>query len=156
MPTSWDPTKRVLMPDELRVLILCTGNSARSQMAEGFLRDMAGDRVEVASAGVAPTQVRPEAIEAMKEIGIDISKHRSKSVDELITQAFDYVITVCDNANQHCPMFPGACRRVHWSVEDPAAVEGDDKIRLAAFRRVRDDLRERLRKFIQVEVDGIE
>ena len=144
------------MPDELRVLILCTGNSARSQMAEGFLRDMAGDRVEVASAGVAPTQVRPEAIEAMKEIGIDISNHRSKSVDELITQAFDYVITVCDNANQHCPMFPGACRRVHWSVEDPAAVEGDDKIRLAAFRRVRDDLRERLRKFIQVEVDGIE
>lgn len=101
------------MIDRFRVLILCTGNSARSQMAEGLLRDMAGDRVEVASAGVAPTRVRPEAIEAMKEIGVDISNHRSKSIDELITQAFDYVITVCDNANQHCPVFAGASRRIH-------------------------------------------
>lgn len=134
-----------------RVLILCTGNSARSQMAEGLLRNMAGDRIEVASAGVAPTQVRPEAIEAMKEIGIDISNHRSKSVDELITQAFDYVITVCDNANQHCPMFPGACRRIHWSIEDPAAVAGDDKTRLEAFREARDELRERLGKFVAAE-----
>lgn len=138
-----------------RVLILCTGNSARSQMAEGLLRDMAGDRIEAASAGVAPTQVRPEAIEAMKEIGIDISNHRSKSIDKLITQAFDYVITVCDNANQHCPMFPGACRRIHWSIEDPAAVAGDDKTRLEAFRRARDELRERLRKFIEDEVGRI-
>jgi arsenate reductase len=138
-----------------RVLILCTGNSARSQMAEGLLRNMAGDRIEVASAGVAPTQVRPEAIEAMKEIGIDISNHRSKSVDELITQAFDYVITVCDNANQHCPMFPGACRRIHWSIEDPAAVAGDDKTRLEAFRRARNELRERLDKFIDDEVGRI-
>ena len=144
------------MTDELRVLILCTGNSARSQMAEGLLRDMAGDRIEVASAGVAPTHVRPEAIEAMKEIGIDISNHRSKSIDEFITQAFDYVITVCDNANQHCPMFPGACRRIHWSIEDPAAVEGDDKTRLAAFRRARNELRERLGKFIEDEVERIE
>ena len=144
------------MTDRLRVLILCTGNSARSQMAEGLLRDLAGDRVEVTSAGVAPTRVRPEAIEAMKEIGIDISNHRSKSIDELITQAFDYVITVCDNANQHCPVFAGASRRIHWSIEDPAAVEGDDKIRLAAFRGARDDLRERLRRFIQVEVDVID
>ncbi len=134
-----------------RVLILCTGNSARSQMAEGLLRNMAGDRIEVASAGVAPTQVRPEAIEAMKEIGIDISNHRSKSVDELITQAFDYVITVCDNANQHCPMFPGACRRIHWSIEDPAAVAGDDKTRFEAFREARDELRERLGKFVAAE-----
>lgn len=138
-----------------RVLILCTGNSARSQMAEGLLRDMAGDRIEAASAGVAPTQVRPEAIEAMKEIGIDISNHRSKSIDKLITQAFDCVITVCDNANQHCPMFPGACRRIHWSIEDPAAVAGDDKTRLEAFRRARDELRERLRKFIEDEVGRI-
>ncbi|MDQ2920938.1 MAG: arsenate reductase ArsC [Acidobacteriota bacterium] len=144
------------MTERIHVLILCTGNSARSQMAEGLLRDMAGDQVEVASAGVAPTNVRPEAIEAMKEIGIDISNHRSKSIDELINQAFAYVITVCDNANQHCPMFPGACRRIHWSIEDPAAVAGDDKIRLGAFRGVRDELRERLRKFIQVEVDDIE
>ena len=125
-------------------------------MAEGLLREMAGDRVEAASAGVAPTHVRPEAIEVMKELGIDISSHRSKSIDEVITQAFDYVITVCDNANQHCPTFPGACRRIHWSIEDPAAVEGDNKARLEAFRGTRDELRERLRKFVQVEVDGTE
>ena len=139
-----------------RVLILCTGNSARSQMAEGLLRHLAGDRIAVASAGVAPTQVRQEAIEAMKEIGVDISNHRSKSVDELITQAFDYVITVCDNANQQCPLFPGACRRIHWSIEDPAAVAGDDETRLEAFRRARDELRERLREFVRVEIDVIE
>lgn len=143
------------MIDRLHVLILCTGNSARSQMAEGLLRDVAGDRIEVASAGVAPTHVRPEAIEAMKEIGIDISNHRSKSIDELITRAFDYVITVCDNANQHCPVFPGACRRIHWSIEDPAAVAGDDETRLEAFRSARNELRERLDKFIEDEVGHI-
>ena len=143
------------MIDRLHVLILCTGNSARSQMAEGLLRDMAGDRIEVASAGVAPTHVRPEAIEAMKEIRIDISNHRSKSIDELITRAFDYVITVCDNANQHCPVFPGACRRIHWSIEDPAAVAGDDETRLEAFRSARNELRERLDKFIEDEVGHI-
>lgn len=143
------------MTERIHVLILCTGNSARSQMAEGLLRNMAGDRIEVASAGVAPTHVRPEAIEAMKEIGIDISTHRSKSVDELITQAFDYVITVCDNANQHCPTFPGACRRIQWSIEDPAAVAGNDKSRLEAFRRARNELRERLDKFIEDEVGRI-
>lgn len=90
-----------------RVLILCTGNSARSQMAEGLLRDEAGDRFDVFSAGVDPTEVRPLAIKAMEEIHIDISKQRSKSVDEFGGQEFDYVITVCDNANQQCPMFPG-------------------------------------------------
>ncbi len=140
------------MAEQISVLILCTGNSARSQIAEGLLRDLAGDRVEVASAGVAPTHVRPEAIEAMKEIGIDISNHRSKSIDDLITQAFDYVITVCDNANQHCPTFPGANRRIHWSIKDPAAVAGDDKTRLEAFRQARDELRERLRKFVEDEI----
>lgn len=97
-----------------RVLILCTGNSARSQMAEGLLRHDAGYRFEVASAGVEPTQVRPLAIKAMNEIGIDISGHRSKSVDEFEGQNFDYVITVCDNANQQCPMFPGTTQRIHW------------------------------------------
>jgi arsenate reductase len=109
----------------------------------------------VASAGVAPTHVRPEAIEAMKEIGIDISNHRSKSIDELIAQAFDYVITVCDNANQHCPTFPDAGRRIHWSIEDPAAVAGDDQTRLEAFRRARNELRERLNKFIEDEFGRI-
>lgn len=128
-----------------RVLILCTGNSARSQMAEGLLRDIAGSRFEVYSAGVDPSFVRPEAIAAMREIGIDISRHRSKSVDEFAGQQFDYVITVCDNANQQCPMFPGKTERIHWSIADPASVSGDDETRLAAFRSARDELRERLK-----------
>ena len=127
-----------------RVLILCTGNSARSQMAEGLLRHDAGDRFEVFSAGVNPTQVRAEAIEAMREVGIDISGQRSKSVDEFIGQQFDYVITVCDNANQQCPVFPGKAERVHWSIEDPAALSGDEDARLDAFRSAREMLRERL------------
>jgi len=133
------------MNDVQRVLILCTGNSARSQMAEGLLRDLAGDRFAVASAGVTPTNVRPEAIKVMREIGIDISGHRSKSVDEFTGQEFDYVITVCDNANQECPIFPGSTERIHWSLKDPAAVEGDERTRLAAFRRVRDELHDRLK-----------
>ena len=132
------------MSERERVLILCTGNSARSQMAEGLLRNMAGDRFEVASAGVSPTHVRPEAVAVMGEIGIDISGHRSKSLDDFLGQQFDYVITVCDNANQHCPVFPGKTERIHWSIEDPAAVGGDEHTRLDAFRRVRDELRGRL------------
>lgn len=133
------------MTDRKRVLILCTGNSARSQMAEGLLRDLAGDKFEVASAGVAPSHVRPEAIEVMREIGIDISGQRSKSVDEFAGQTFDYVITVCDNANQQCPMFPGKTERIHWSIEDPAAAEANEQDKLTVFRRVRDELRERLK-----------
>ena len=135
------------MTEKKRVLILCTGNSARSQMAEGLLRHDAGDRFEVASAGVDPTNVRPEAIEVMREIGIDISRHRSKSVDEFAEQKFDYVITVCDNANQRCPIFPGDMKRIHWSIDDPASIEGDENSRVAAFRRGRDELRHRLRLF---------
>src|SRR5437868_4878116 len=107
------------MSDRKRVLILCTGNSARSQMAEGLLRHIAGDRYEVFSAGTLETYVRPQAIEAMAEIGIDISKQYSKSQDEFAGQAFDYVITVCDNARQHCPIFPGYAERIHWSIDDP-------------------------------------
>ena len=114
-------------------------------MAEGLLRNMAGDRFEVESAGVAPSFVRPEAIEAMREIGIDISQHRSKSVDEFLGQSFDYVITVCDNANQQCPMFPAKAERIHWSIPDPVEVTVDASARLAAFRSARDELRERLR-----------
>jgi len=131
-----------------RVLILCTGNSARSQMAEGLLRHDAGDRFEVASAGVNPTEVRSEAIEAMREIGIDISGHRSKSVDEFVEQEFDYVITVCDNANEQCPVFPGETKRLHWSFTDPAAIVGDHKTRLAMFRQVRDQIKNRLKEFV--------
>jgi arsenate reductase (thioredoxin) len=142
----------MIMSERLKILILCTGNSARSQMAEGLLRHMAGDWIDVASAGVAPTHVRPEAIAAMKEIGIDISNHRSKSIDEFISQPFDFVITVCDNANQQCPVFAGASRRVHWSLDDPAAVAGDDETRLEAFRQTRNSLRDRLEKFIKDEV----
>jgi len=138
------------MSNRKRVLILCTGNSARSQMAEGLLRDLAGDRLEVASAGVSPTQVRPEAIAVMRELGIDISRHRSKSVDEFAGQQFDYVITVCDNANEQCPLFPGNTRRIHWSFDDPAEAKGDEQSRLAIFRRVRDEIREQLdREFIR-------
>jgi arsenate reductase len=132
-----------------RVLILCTGNSARSQMAEGLLRHLAGDRFEVASAGVSPTHVRPEAITAMREIGIDISDHHSKSVDEFADQGFDYVITVCDNANEQCPVFPGKTERIHWSFEDPAAAEGEENARLDVYRRVRDEILQRLRVFSQ-------
>jgi len=127
-----------------RVLILCTGNSARSQMAEGLLRFIGGDNVAVESAGIAPTSVRTEAIEAMREIGIDISGHRSKSVDEFVDREFDFVITVCDNANENCPIFPGKAERIHWSFTDPAAVDGTDEERLAAFRDVRDQIKERL------------
>src|SRR6478609_6177457 len=108
------------MEPKKRVLILCTGNSARSQMAEGILRSIAGDKFDVASAGVAPSRVRPEAVEAMRDIGVDISTHRSKSVDEFLEEPFDYVITVCDNANESCPIFPGNVERIHWSFDDPA------------------------------------
>ena len=136
------------MSDRKRVLILCTGNSARSQMAEGLLRQMAGDRFEVASAGVSPTHVRSEAIAAMREIGIDISNHRSKAVDEFTGKDFDYVITVCDNANKQCPMFPCHTKRVHWSFDDPAAAQGDEEARRSVFRRVRDEIHHQLRLFV--------
>lgn len=132
-----------------RVLILCTGNSARSQMAEGLLRALAGGVFDVESAGVSPTAVRPEAIAVMRELGIDISAQRSKSVDEFSGQEFDYVITVCDNAREQCPVFPGKTERIHWSFDDPAAVEGDEAARLAVFRRVRDEISQRLRDFLQ-------
>jgi arsenate reductase (thioredoxin) len=130
-----------------RVLILCTGNSARSQMAEGLLRHDSAGRFEVASAGTKPGAVRPEAIAVMQEIGIDISAHRSRHVDEFAGQVFDYVLTVCDHANEVCPIFPSATIRIHHSFEDPAAVRGTEPERLAAFRRVRDQLREYLKAF---------
>ena len=118
-------------------------------MAEGLLRHEAGDAFAVESAGLEPSFVRPEAIEAMREIGIDISGQQSKSLDKFIGQPFDHVITVCDNAVQNCPIFPGAKRRIHWSVADPAAVGGTEETRLTAFPAARDDLHERLRKFIK-------
>ena len=130
-----------------RVLILCTANSARSQMAEGLLRWDHGAKFEVHSAGAQATSVRPEAIQAMKEIGIDISGHRSKVVDEFAGESFDYVITVCDNASVTCPIYPGHTNRIHHSFEDPAARPGTEEERLASFRRVRDQIRAYLRMF---------
>src|SRR5712691_1292577 len=124
-----------------RILILCTGNSARSQMAEGLLRHDAGDLYEVESAGTKPGHVRPEAIAVMKEIGIDIARHRSKSVDEFASQSFDTVLTVCDNARESCPAYPGHANRIHRNFEDPAMVQASTQDRLAGFRRIRDEIR---------------
>lgn len=132
-----------------RVLILCTGNSARSQMAEGLLRCDGGGHFEVFSAGANPSQVRPEAVQVMRELGIDISGQHSKSVAEFKGQQFDFVITVCDQANEVCPIFAGEAQRIHWSFDDPAAAEGGEGQRLAAFRRIRDGIREKLRGFVQ-------
>jgi arsenate reductase len=125
-----------------RVLILCTGNSARSQMAEGLLRALGGGMLDVESAGTKPSSVRPEAIAAMAELGIDLSGHRSKSADEFANQPFDLVLTVCDNARETCPVYPGAKRLIHHSFEDPAHISGTEEERVAAFRRVRDQIRE--------------
>jgi arsenate reductase len=135
--------------DRKRVLILCTGNSARSQMAEGLLRHDAGDRFTVESAGTAPGTVRREAIQVMQEAGIDITSHRSKHVDEFAGQNFDYVLTVCDDVKERCPVFFGNARRLHHSCSDPAAVEGGEEERLSAFRKVRDELRAYLKDFPQ-------
>ena len=132
-----------------RILILCTGNCVRSQMAEGLLRHLGGPAYEVHSAGSHPHgYVSSLAIEVMREIGIDISAHRSKSVSEFASQHFDTVITVCDSAAQECPVFPGAPQRIHWSVNDPGAASGSQEEKLAAFRRIRDDLASRLRSFL--------
>jgi len=133
--------------DKKRVLILCTGNSARSQMAEGLLRHDAGDRFEVASAGTAPRLVRPEAIAVMREVGIDISGQRSKSVDKFADEKFDYVLTVCDNAKESCPVYPGHANRLHHSFADPAALQASEPERVDLFRKIRDEIREYLRRF---------
>ncbi len=134
------------MPE--RVLILCTGNTARSQMAEGLLRTLAGERMVVFSAGTRPSVVNPFAIEVMRERGIDSSGHRSKHLDEFRQQPFDFVITVCDSAAETCPVFPGRAQRIHWSFPDPAAVAGSDETRRAAFRQVRDAIEARLREWL--------
>ena len=131
-----------------RVLILCTGNCIRSQMAEGLLRQIGGSAYEVHSAGSKPNGwVSPLAIEAMSKIGIDISGHRSKSVAEFEGQRFDTVITVCDSAAEECPVFPGS-QRIHWSIWDPGNATGSHEEKLAAFCRVRDELAARLRQFL--------
>src|SRR5689334_7854301 len=133
----------------VRVLILCTANSARSQMAEGLLRELGGEKVEAFSAGSTLSRVNPYAIEAMQLRGIDISSHRSKSLQEYIKQPFDYVITVCDNAAESCPVFPGKAQRIHWSFPDPAAIEGNHEDILASFVSVRDGLEAKFSEFVK-------
>ena len=133
------------MPAKKRVLFLCTGNSARSQMAEGLLRQMAGDRFEVSSAGTYPKGMHPRSVEVMNEIGIDISKQTSKDVLIFVNDKFDYVITVCDRAKQQCPVFPGA-EPIHWGFDDPA--EAPPTRQLEVFRHVRDEIRRRLNLFL--------
>ena len=137
--------------DKPKVLFLCTQNSCRSQMAEGFLRHLAGDKFEVASAGAQPTWLNPDALKVMGEIGIDISGQHSKDVAQFLGQRVSYVITVCDKSREVCPIFPGSPRNLHWSIEDPASAPGSPDERLTAFRRVRDDLERRIREFVEKE-----
>jgi arsenate reductase len=129
-----------------RVLFLCTHNSARSQMAEGLLRHLAGDRFEIMSAGTEATSVRPEAIRAMADLGVDISGQSSNTLERYLGEPFDYVVTVCDDANEACPVFPGAKNRLHWSFQDPSRAEGSEEKRLEVFRKVRDEIQARIRK----------
>jgi len=137
-----------------RVLFLCTHNSARSQMAEGFLRAMAGDRFEVQSAGTTATRVHPLATRVMAEVDIDLGSHVSKTLDALLDEPWDYVITVCDSASERCPVFPGRTTRLHWSFDDPSAAEGREEGRLAVFRRVRDQIRASLEAWLADPLTG--
>ena len=139
------------MTHKKKTLILCTGNSARSQMAEGLLRSMAGDRLEVFSAGTRPVGLNPSAIAVMAELGIDISSHRSKSIDEFRGHEFDYVLTVCDGARESCPVFASRARQFHRDFEDPAAAPED--LQFSIFRRVRDELRRWLDKLLPTLTD---
>jgi arsenate reductase (thioredoxin) len=131
-----------------RAIFVCTHNSARSQMAEGMLRAWAGDRFEAFSAGTEATRVRPEAITVMQEIGIDIGAHTSKTLDPFMGESFDWLITVCDQARETCPVVPGVAQKAHWSVDDPSSVDGDEEARLDAFRVAREHLRDLVRTFI--------
>lgn len=137
-----------------RILFLCTHNSARSQMAEGFARSLAGADFDIASAGTEATRVHPLAIRAMDEVGIDLRGHTSKTLDRFLHEPWDYVITVCDSANESCPVFPGAAKRVHWSFRDPSTVQGPDEERLAVFRQVRDEIQGRILRWIDEEHGG--
>jgi arsenate reductase (thioredoxin) len=131
-----------------KVLFLCTGNSCRSQMAEGFLHVYGGDKYDAHSAGTKPSTVNPLAVKVMREIGIDISGQRSKNVTEYLGQHFPVVITVCDNAKEHCPIFPGPCIREHWPFEDPTEAVGTEEQRLTVFRKVRDEIAFRIRSYL--------
>ena len=131
-----------------KILVLCTGNSCRSQIAEGYLRHLAGDRFEVSSAGLEPSVVNPKAIQVMQEDGVDISSHTSKDVEQFVGQKFDFIITVCDHAKERCPFFPGQAERIHWSFKDPADAVGSEEEVLDEFRNVRDQIKATLKQFI--------
>ncbi len=131
-----------------KVLFLCTGNSARSQMAEGWLRHLAGDRFEVVSAGTHPVGLNPYAVTVMGEADVDISHHVSERVDPYLDQKFDYVITVCDRAQESCPIFPGASSKLHWNFDDPAQATGTYEEKLIVFRKTRDEIASRIRYFL--------
>lgn len=137
-----------------RILFLCTHNSARSQMAEGLLRALGGDQFEAHSAGTEATHVRPLAIQAMAEIGVDIGSQQSKTLDRYLGDTFEAVITVCDDANETCPVFYGARRRLHWSLPDPSRAVGSEEERLAVYRRVRDELRHRIETELLAPASG--
>ncbi len=138
-----------MQPERVKVLFLCTGNSARSQMAEGMLRNLAGIRFEVFSAGLEPQGINPLAAKVMKEIGLDLSGHESKAIDQFLGEHFAYVITVCSQAESRCPIFPGATIRLHWPFDDPAAVQGTEEQKLAKFREIRDQIQARIASWLK-------
>ncbi len=137
------------MSRKIRILVLCTGNSCRSQIAEGLFRHSGGDQIDVYSAGLEPKGVNPRAIQVMREIGIDISKHRSKHLSQYLGQSFDYVITVCDNAAANCPVFPGEGSKLHWPFADPAEATGSEDQIMNSFRKVRDEIALRVRAWLK-------
>jgi len=135
--------------EKIKVLFLCTGNSCRSQMAEAWLRTFGGDPFEVFSAGLEPHGVNPYTIAVMDEVGYDMSDHRSKHIDDFIGKVdFDYLITVCGNADERCPVFPGMGTRLHWPFEDPAAYQGPEEQKIALFRQVREEIREKIKVWL--------
>lgn len=136
----------------MKLLVLCTGNACRSQMAEGFLRALGDDRLSVSSAGITPTGLDPRTTQVMAELGIDISEHTSDQADRYLQDHFDYVITVCDNAQENCPVFPGEVKRLHWPFDDPAAVAGNDEEVLTQFRRIRDEIKAKVGSWLETDL----
>lgn len=139
------------MEQKTRILILCTGNSCRSQMAQGLFRHYSNGEIDAYSAGLDPKGVNPRAVTVMKELGIDISGHTSNHLEKYLNDQFDYVITVCDNANERCPVFPGAGTKLHWPFDDPAYATGTDEEILGEFRRVRDEIAAKIRTWLELQ-----
>lgn len=137
------------MSDRIKVMFVCTGNSARSQMAEAFARHFSQGRIEAHSAGMQPTRPNPNAVAVMRERGIDISHQQSKAFDEALARRMDHVITVCGNADEHCPVLPPEVTRIHWPIEDPAAARGTEAEILTNFREIRDEIEARVRELVR-------